>query len=638
MKTFFFHPVHFSLSLLSLMMASQSHAAQAVITNDMTHNGVNDTPETTLSTIVVTATRTPTLAKNTIAQTTVINETQLQRYRGQSVLDVLRGQAGLNVTQSGGDGTLSNFYLRGFDSKRILVLIDGIRYSSLSAGGAALNLLPADQIDRIEIVQGASGSSLYGSDAMGGVIQVFTKGQSAKYSNVAVTLGAGTQDSYKAQVTGQYVTGDTTLSLSVGHDKTDGIDATLPTAPFDIHHPDKDGFKSDNYSLVAKHQVNDQLNVGITGLYTDSTSHFDNGVAIKDARSEQKNGAVSAFAQYEQGNVSANLKYGQSFDKATTYDGADWDTGRVDDVFDTKQQQANLQLGYRLPIGQVVGGAEWLKQSLDSSSTYSEKDRTTHSGFVGYQLAQPYYDVQANVRYDDNSDYGSKTTYNVGGAYRILPDTRLGVAYATGFRAPTFNDAYFKSTYFNGNPHLKPETSQNAEMFIENQSAVASLTQKTRLTGYHSKLKDGIVITDDYSTMQNIDKATIKGVTLTSDWQKNHTRWGLNYDHQTAENDQTDDQLSYRPKNKGMVYIGYQQPTFDIRAEAEYVGKRFTNADNSRSLGDYTLLNLSGNYYVNPNLSINTRLNNVTDKRYQTVEGYRQKGINALVSATYQWF
>lgn len=638
-----FKPLFLSLNaiFISLSLIQASHAA---VTNEA-NLATSPLPEETFPEITVTATRTPTITSNTVAQTLVIDNADLQRYRGQSVLDVLRSQAGFSIKQSGGDGTLSNFYLRGFDSKQILVLIDGIRYSSLSAGGAALSLLPADQIDRIEVLQGASGSSLYGSDAMGGVIQVFTKGQNVPYSNVAVTLGAGTQNSTKAQITGQYRHQDTSLSLSVARDKTDGIDATLPNAPFDIHYPDKDGFDSDNYSLVAKHKINDSLDVGITGLYADTTSHFDNGVAVKDAYSQQKNGSVSTFANFEQGKLSANMRYGQSFDKATTFDGADWTTGRLADVLNTKQQQANLQLGYQMPVGQLIGGAEWLKQTLDSTSKYRQKDRTINSGFVGYQLnpsnSNRPYDFQAHVRYDDNSDYGNKTTYNVGGAYHITPATRIGASYATGFRAPTFNDAYFTSQYFNGNPNLKPETSKNSEIFIENQQNVATMKQKTRLTGYHSKLTDGIVITDDYSTMENLDKATIKGVNLTSDWQKNHLLFGLNYDYQDTNNGGKTNQgkqLAYRPNNKGLAYIGYQQAKFDIRAEAEYSDKRFSNASNTKTLGDYTLLNLSGNYYVSPTLSINTRLNNLTDKAYQTSEGYRQKGVNAFVSATYEWY
>lgn len=596
------------------------------------------TPEVTFDPLIVTAVKTPTLASNTIAQTTVIDQDALQRYQGQSALDVLRSQAGISIAQNGGDGTLNNIYLRGFENKQILVLIDGIRYSSVSAGGAALSLLPADQIERIEVLYGASGASLYGADAMGGVIQVFTKGQSATQSNVSVTLGAGSENSHKTQVAGQWVTQNSTLSLAAGHQQTDGIDATLPSAAFNIHHPDTDGFKSNHYSVVAKHTLNEQLDVGLTGLYADSTTDFDSSAfdmttftstPYQPTYAEQKNGAASAFANYQHDKFSAQVKYGQSFDKSTTYDGSSPNGGR----FDTTQQQANVQLGYRLPVGQVLGGVEWLKQHLDSTIQYNKiADRTVNSGFIGYQLNQPKYDMQAHVRHDDNSAYGNQTSYNLGAAYRVLPSTRIGASYATGFRAPTFNDIQY------GVDNLKPETSKNSELFIENRTA----NQSTRLTGFMSKVNDKIIINPDNNYLsQNVDKVDIKGATLTTDWQFGYLTTGASYTHQSVKNAtgrNEDKFLKYVPKDQGNWYIGYSQPKYDIRAEVEHIGKRFSNDANTQSLDDYTLLNLSGNYYVTPHLTLNSRINNLTDTRYQTAEGYRQKGINSFVSLTYQWF
>ena len=257
--------------------------------------------ETTLPslTFTTTATKTPTLVKNTIAQTTVIDEEQLQRYRGQSVIDVLRGQGGIYVTQNGGDGASSGVRLRGYSNSQVLVLIDGIRYSSATAGGAALSLLPVDQIDRIEIVYGASGSSLYGSDAMGGVIQVFTKGQNAQQSNVALTLGAGSEDSYKGQITGQLVNSATTLSLSTGYEKTNGIDATNTNAGF-THYPDRDGFESKNASFVTKHQLNDSISLGLTGLYAKSTTDYDSSdVDYNVSPPVLKSKFINTYADYE---------------------------------------------------------------------------------------------------------------------------------------------------------------------------------------------------------------------------------------------------------------------------------------------------------------------------------------------------
>ena len=640
-KPFFnIHPMTQSVFVIigMSMTGVSAHAA--------TSEAANGEAESTLPslTFTTTATKTPTLVKNTIAQTTVIDEEQLQRYRGQSVLDVLRGKAGFQIKQYGGDGSASNFYLRGYDSKSILVLIDGIRYSSVSYGGANLNLIPADQIDRIEILYGASGASLYGADAMGGVIQLFTKGQNAQQSNVALTIGGGTQNSYKGQITGQYVNDTSTLSLSAGYEKTDGIDATNTNAGF-THYPDRDGFESKNASFVTKHQLNDSISLGLTGLYAKSTTDYDSSDVdynvsppvlkskFVNTYADYENGAINGFINFEKDKLSANLKYGQSFDKSTSYDATTPNGG----VFDTTQNQLNFQLGYQLPIGQIIAGYEHLDQNLDVSDKESYKitDRNIDSGFVGYQLANDNYDFQANIRHDRNSQFGNETTYNLGGAYRILPDTRMGASYATGFRAPTFNDLYghAEGSYpYEGNPNLKAETSKNWEAFIENSNQY----HKTRLTGFQSKLNDGLFYQYNFqapSTTVNKSEAKIKGINLTSDWQVNHILFGIDYTNQRIESKNTGEVFkedNNQPENKGIIYVGYQHPTFDIRLENQYVG--------DTKLDSYNLLNLTGNYYLSPNLTINSRLNNLTDKDYETVYGYRQKGINSFVSLTYQWF
>ena len=182
----------------------------------------SELPQVELDKIVVTATRTPTKTSNVIAQTRVIDKEELQRYQGQSTFDVLKRQPGISHYTNGGSGTTSNFYTRGYNSNQILVLIDGVRYSSMSAGGATLSLLPVDQIDRIEILYGASGSSIYGSDAMGGVIQVFTKGANIVRSNVSVTAGAGSHNEYLYGASAQFLNEKgTTLSLSANRKETD---------------------------------------------------------------------------------------------------------------------------------------------------------------------------------------------------------------------------------------------------------------------------------------------------------------------------------------------------------------------------------------------------------------------------------
>jgi len=616
-------------------------------TNDLTVVDENALPKVELDEIIVTATRTPTKISNVIAQTRVIDKEELQRYQGQTVMEVLRRQPGFSVKQDGGMGQSGNFYLRGYDSKRVLVLIDGIRYGSMSTGQPALGLLPADQIDRIEILYGASGSSIYGSDAMGGVIQIFTKGSDVDQTNFSVTAGVGSHDHYVYGATAQFASAQgAKLSLSASRNQTKGISALDNRTGND---KDDDGFESNNFALNASMPITQNISVGATGLFAKSTTEFDDfsfGPG-PNAEIDQENGAVSAFSQYENDKLTVRLSAGQSLDKIDN---------KVGDAFETKQKQANLISTYKLPIGQFQAGAEWLQQevnltdntpSTSGEDKYKINDRDIKSGFAGYQVNEDTYDFQANVRFDDNSQFGNETKFGLGYAIKLAPSLRLGTSFATGYRAPTLNDLYIESAYYVPNEDLKVEKSKNLEVFIESTNTI----QTTRLTGFNSDVKD--LITNEelpgykYQA-RNIDEARLSGYSFTSDWQLSNILFGGQYTHTNAEEKSGTNkgkQLVYRPENTGLVYVGYRATNFDIRTEAEYVGKTYNVADNSTFIDDYTLFNISGNYYLSPNLTWTSRINNLTNVDYSTNESfgeyasrYNQDGTNFFTSLTYNWF
>lgn len=624
------------LCILSTLGGFAMSATAATVDSSVINH--SELPQVELDKIVVTATRTPTKTSNVIAQTRVIDKEDLQRYQGQSALEVLKHQPGMSHYTNGGPGTTSNFYMRGYGSNQILVLIDGIRYSSISAGGATLSLLPADQIDRIEILYGASGSSIYGSDAMGGVIQVFTKGANVDRTNFSVTVGAGSHDEYLYGASAQFANeSGTTLSISASHNETNGFNATLPdpSNEYAPYNKDEDGFESDNVSLALTQRVNEQWLVGASALYSKSTTDFDNGAA-ENTYSDQENGAAQAFVdwRYMPGS-SVKLQYGHSIDKS--------DNPTYSSVYDTKQDQISLVGQHKLPVGQGIYGLEYLNQSIDTTQ-YDVDDRDVTSAFLGYVLANNQLDAQANLRFDDDSQYGNETTYNLGGAYHINPNLRAGINYAKGFRAPTFNDLYYPGS---GNPNLKPETSDNYEAFIEYDNDM----QSTRLTGYHNKVEDliGYVANptpeDQWAgSSENVDEAKIKGLSLTSDWVVNNYLFGGSYDYQQAKNNSgsTNDGnfLSIRPEHKGLVYLGYRLPSVDIRAEYQYVGDYYSGVANTdlQFVDDYGLFNISGNYKLTGNLSMTARLNNITNEQYTTIPGYTTDGTNFFTSLTYNWF
>lgn len=597
-----------------------------------------ETPHVELDPINVTATRTPVKTSNAVAQTVVINAEQLTHYQSQSVLDVLKTQAGFSSLGYGGSDKASNIYLRGYDNKNILILIDGVRYSSLSLGTSALGQIPANHIERIEILYGATGSALYGSDASGGVVQIFTKKRNADGSRFALTVGAGTHDEFSYGASASLANETTSLNLSASHKETDGFNAIA--LPYVDSQRDDDGFETDNFSANLNHDFG-KVQVGASLLGSKSTTHYDDTLSTEpNIFVKSKNGSAQTYisADYHE-NGSVRLSHGQSIDKTTNYAGS-----VSTNTFDTTQHQTNLTVNHTLPIGKVVAGAEYLRQELESNVNYTQNKRNTKSVFAGYQATYNALDGQVFVRHDKTSAFGNETTYNAGLAYRVTPSLRVGVSYATGFRAPTFNELYYPESCYpaygcsGGNLNLKAETSKNTEAFIEYKGN----NHLSRITGYQNKVDNLIVGWTPY----NADEAEMTGATLTTDWQFGNYLVGANYDYQEA-NDVTGGKkssLPIRPVHKGGVYVGYAHDDFNIKAEYQRIGGYYRSANHTNRIEGYGLVNLSGTYQLSPHISLTHRINNLFDKKYVTnaTEGmygstYNEDGINFQTAITFSY-
>ncbi|WP_434353435.1 TonB-dependent receptor [Psychrobacter sp. HD31] len=593
-------------------------------------------PVVNLDPITVTSTRAPSKVSDVIAQTTVIDEQDLQRYQGKTVLDVLKSQAGFNVKQDGGLGTSSNFYLRGYDSKQVLVLIDGVPYQSATLGTPALNLLSIAQVSRIEILHGASGSSIYGANAMGGVIQIFTKGNditgNEDYSNAQITAGYGSNDHFMVGATGQYADADTKLSAGLNHTKTNGFNAVKKGSN---KVDDNDGFTLYGAHLAASQKLSNNLSAGLNAYYNQSETEYDANPWKQPpypySYSDQKNGAANVYIEYKDDLATTRFTQGYSMDYSTAY--ADGNNDKTGSQFNTLIQNSRVDSNVKVGENSIlIAGAEYNSQKVNADTAYTKNKRNTKSVFAGYQLAGDVWDLQANYRNANDSQYGSNNTYNIGAAVKPVEGLRIGAAYSTGFRAPTFNELYWPSF---GNPNLEPETSRNTEVFVE----YGNQNQRTRLTGYENNIENLI------AGGKNINKADVKGISLTSDWNVNNVLFGAGYDYIDSENlDEKNkgNQLFYRPEHKGVAYVGYEGNNFDTRLEAQYVGEHYTDVSNTTKLDDYTLVNISGNYYVNDSLSIGLRVNNVTDEEYtisnQRGTEYATDGRNYFGSLTYTWF
>lgn len=611
-------------ALATAISAISSVAAISAISVSATAAEIITLPET-----VVTASRIETPRRDVIGDVTVIEAEELATHKGQTLVDALKNQPGIQWKQNGSTGTTSSIFLRGAGSQSTLVLIDGIRYGSVSAGQAALENIPADQVERVEVLYGSSATSLYGADAIGGVIQVFTKAATQKEDALSVTLGAGTQGT--RLYSGAFNKGNkqTRFGMAASHRQTDGISATNSNASFGFE-PDDDGNTNQSVSAGLSQRLGKNASVGANALLIKSVVDFDGGNPKGGTQSTNKVRNLNLWSQVKLTNdLNVALQYGASKDE---------NKGAFS-RFESTQRQAKAQLDYALPVGKVMAGIEHLEQSLDSITKFTDTKRDTKSALLGYQFAEKYLQGQLNVRHDDISNYSSETSYSAGLAVEPLEGIRVGGSYARGFRAPTFNDLYypfqdFSGFKYQGNANLKPEESKNAEVFF-----AADLDHvRSRVSLYQNKVDNLIgsgVLANGVNSVVNINKAKLEGVSWKTDWEKDNLLAGAYYDLLNATDEKTGKRLRYRAKHSGGLYAGVSvNDKLTLRGEVDYVGLRFDDAANTKRLDGYTLFNLASTVKLGQNIDASLRWNNVFGSDYETVTGYNSLGANALASIT----
>ena len=619
------------LPLIALMPASLAFASEPV---------QPAAPIVTLPTTVVTASRIAQPIDQVIGDISVIERAELERYSGESVLNALQLQAGIQILSNGGAGKPSSVFIRGANASHTLVLIDGVRYGSITLGTPALEHLPVDQIERIEILRG-SAASLYGSDAIGGVIQIFTR-QGNKTPSVALTVGAGTENTQQARVTASREFGETRASITIAHSKTDGISAISNPTNSNFF-ADDDGYQNNSISLNLTQNLNAQHQVGARLLWADGENQFDgaafdanfNAVAQDyDYRNDTQNGALSIWSRHQfTDNLSTQLQIGRSEDNSDSFaPRSALNRANKISTFDITQDQIALHNELKLGAGSLTFGVERLEQKLNSSTNYPVQERSVNSVLAGYIGQYQRVNVQANLRNDDNSQYGNETTYGIGLSTALTDQISVGAQHSTAFLAPSFNDLYFP---FYGDASLAPEQSDSKEVFVALQLDGLS----SRLTAYRNDVEDLIQYNPATFGPSNIGQARLQGVTLNNDWQLDNLQAGLSYDYLDAEDQSSaatrGKQLRYRAKHSGIAYFGMQQDQLSGRVELQAVGTRYSNPTNTQKVAGYSLVNLFGAIQVTPELKVGLRVNNLFDEQYESVLDYSTLGVNGLLSLTF---
>jgi vitamin B12 transporter len=572
--------------------------------------------------VVVTGMRLPEPQAQSVRPTTVITAEEIARSGQQTTVEVLQSLGGVEIASNGGMGQVSSVFIRGANSNHTLVLVDGIRLNSATAGTTALENIPISQIERIEIVAGPM-SGLYGSDAIGGVIQIFTK--SGKYSpGQNIAIGAG---SYNTRTVGAGVNSavkETEFSLNFGYLESDGFAATKSTIPFGLHDADRDGYRNTNISGKIAHHFGDDNEVGVSLFQSEGNTHFDNGPTTDDVNHQ----TLSAYSIYSRNKILENwrslFRVGQGEDKSVV-------TGANPGFFRTRQPQFTWQNDVKLGPGTAIAGAEYLSQEVSSDTAYTQTSRSIKSVFGGYSGEYANHAWQANARQDDNSQFGDHTTGILGYAYHLTSGFKLRASTGTAFKAPTFNDLYFPGF---SNPNLQPERSRNKEAGLDYQMG----DHHFRATYFVNRITDLIVFDNTTFLPQNLSQATIKGTELSY-----QGHWGtFQAQAQVTFQDPIDDAngqlLQRRAREHGSLSITKAVGSWRTGAEFVASGARFdsNNEDPTTRMHGYGLVNLIANYTVSKDWLIRARWNNVANREYELAQFFNTPGSNVFVTLEYQ--
>lgn len=586
--------------------------------------------------VVVSASRTPIPRESLIADVSVVTQDEIQQSGALTLSDILRTQSSIEIQSNGGMGQVTAVHLRGNSSQSAVVLLDGMRIGSATVGLTAFERIPVEQIERIEIVRGAT-SSLYGSDAIGGVIQIFTKKASNKPS-LNLYAGYGSYHTKETSIGFANKIQQTSISFNLSNIESNNFSTFRRK---DSINDDRDPYRNLSFSANLSHQIAQGHDLGVSYFNSNNNLHFDDDSLFRaKIRSVQ-----SSFSIFSNNQINdywlSKIKVGESKDglrSQGSFSGVS--------IATTHQRQYSWLNDFKLPVGTLTLGLERLEQRIDGNPgnvSYQKDSRDNNGYFAVYALNHAGHHLQLSARRDYNSQFGQYSTGNLAYGYQFNEYLRAFGSVGTAFRAPTFNDLYWPLQSFGswgsyqGNPNLMPEKSTNREISLVYDQGHHRLSA----TVFRNKVRDLIIpaqgLFNDFPI--NAGEATIKGLNIAYEgWIDNFHIKG-SADIQSPRNEDTNLLLSRRSQHYGALALGYRWDDWNFLAEVIGSGNRYDDAANTRKLDGYALVNLTARYQINPELSLQMKANNIFDKEYvlSTLFGspFNTPGANFFVGLRY---
>jgi len=583
-------------------------------------------------TVEVTASRVAETVDASLADVSVITRADIAASNAPSLLEVLRLQAGVDVARTGGAGAQTNVFLRGGNSNHVLVLIDGVRVASSNTGAFAWENLPLDSVERIEIVRGPR-ASYWGSDAIGGVIQIFTRKLDGPH--IAASYGAYRSADGSAGYGARSENGG--FSVQVGAQHVGGFSATNPGIcngpddPYCIYNPDANGAQYHGGTLSGDYKLGTQT-LSATAFRSEGSQNFDNGAS--DGVSHTLDQAIGVALA---GDVTD--AWHQRLSVGTSRE--DLDTPAFASTYRSTREQASWTNDLTLSDMQhLVAGIDAVHErgaSIDTSGFGApyEKARDVDGVFTGWRVAAGAFDSELAGRYDHNSQFGGAFSGSAAAGWKFSDALRLTASFGTAFRAPDLNELYSPGYggYYAGNPDLKPERSRTLELGAE---WTPNAANRVGIHAFSTRVHDLIDFSGG-STYQaiNIDRAAIDGIELTQDWHSGPWSLTNNVTVQNARDTDSGAQLLRRPKQKlsSLLERGFGER---LSAGMEFVADGPRQDVGGIALPGYALVNLRADYRLNAAWRLGARLENLFDRSYELAHGYNTPGRSGYLTMTWQ--
>jgi vitamin B12 transporter len=577
--------------------------------------------------IVVTGTRTPTRIDQALAETTVIDRVQIEQAGSRTLPELLAQQPGVQIWSTGGAGKTGSVSLRGLESRHTLLLVDGVRYGSATTGTPTWETLALDSIERIEIVRGPL-SGLYGSDAVGGVIQVFTR-QGAPGLRLNAQLTAGTPRGGELGAGLRFGRGAIDGALQLTRSSTRGFSSTNTQEPFGSFNPDDDGHRQSSATARLGWRIAPDWRAEFSAVASSGETQYDDGPAV-DARAGLRAQVLALQLSGKVGPVGRTvLRASRSSDEYETRSSASVFSSLG--TIATQQKQLSWEHSLATSWGTALLLAERLEQVVSRpGEPFAVSSRTIHALATGLNGSAGVHSWQANVRHDRNSQFGKQTTGAAGYGLELAPGLRAGASWGQSFVAPSFNQLYFPNF---SNPDLLPEEASHRELSLRWQTG--SVT--TRVAYFDNRIR-GYISSGPLPV--NVPTTRIDGFSAAVDallgaWSMSASIDSLNPVNTTAGHPNAGKLLVRRAQDSARLALDWTGGAFRAGGTLRASGARFDDAANTLRLGGYATLDLRADWQLAREWALGLRLNNVGGKSYETVFGYNQPGREACVTLRY---